>query len=152
MTTPENAANTWLDLIDQLTPEQVAKIEASERHYRELAQQPKQWWSSAPRTEREIGDLMLSYARGYAANSLGVAMIGEVRPSWAARIGDIDLAHCRSVLDGWEQIHEDNDADTAAGYRDCYEIAWADDNPGYDVDARPAPRLKHVIEQAGNDC
>lgn len=73
-------------------------------------------------------------------------------PPWAARIGDIDLAHCRSVLDGWEQIHEDNADDTEAGYRDCYEIAWADDNPGYDVDARPAPRLKHVIAQAGNDC
>jgi hypothetical protein len=73
-------------------------------------------------------------------------------PPRAARIGDIDLAHCRSALGGWEQVHEDNDADTAAGYRDCYEIAWADDNPGYDVDARPAPRLKHVIAQAGNDC
>jgi hypothetical protein len=74
------------------------------------------------------------------------------RPASAIEIGDVDLVNCKSYLDGWVANHEDNEADTAAGYRDCYEIAWADDNPGYNADAVPAPRLKNVIEQAGNAC
>lgn len=41
------------------------------------------------------------------------------------------------------------DEPTGPGY--CNKIAWVDDNPGYDVDARPAPPLKRVIETAG-DC
>jgi hypothetical protein len=72
-------------------------------------------------------------------------------PPSAIEVGDIDLARCRNVLDVWSDLHHDL-ADTEMGYRDRWEIAWADDNPGYDVNARPAPRLKHVLQQAGNDC
>ncbi|MEZ0358680.1 hypothetical protein [Mycobacterium sp. ENV421] len=64
----------------------------------------------------------------------------------------MNLVGCKSVLDGWVEDHSVSDAETAAGFRDCSEIAWADDNPGYDVHAVPAPRLKKVLLQAGNDC
>jgi hypothetical protein len=73
-------------------------------------------------------------------------------PPSATRIGDIDGVNCKNYLDEFPALHADNEADTAAGYRDCYEIAWAADNPGYNVDAVPAPRLKNVLEQAGNAC
>jgi hypothetical protein len=73
-------------------------------------------------------------------------------PPSANRIGDIDGVNCKNYLDEFPALHADNEADTAAGYRDCYEIAWAADNPGYNVDAVPAPRLKNVLEQAGNAC
>ncbi|PND59646.1 hypothetical protein CRM90_01365 [Mycobacterium sp. ENV421] len=70
----------------------------------------------------------------------------------AVRLGNVNLVGCKSVLDGWVEDHSVSDAETAAGFRDCSEIAWADDNPGYDVHAVPAPRLKKVLLQAGNDC
>jgi hypothetical protein len=34
----------------------------------------------------------------------------------------------------------------------CNKIAWADGNPGYDIEAKPAPTPKKVIESAGDDC
>ncbi|MCV7018111.1 hypothetical protein [Mycolicibacterium aichiense] len=74
------------------------------------------------------------------------------QPPSAVKFGDVNLVGCKSSLDGWVERHSDSAADTAAGFRDCSEIAWADDNPGYDVHALPAPRLKHVLLQAGNDC
>lgn len=74
------------------------------------------------------------------------------QPASAVKFGDINLVGCKSSLDGWVEKHSDSEADTAAGFRDCYEIAWADDNPGYDVYAVPAPRLKNVLMRAGNDC
>ncbi len=73
-------------------------------------------------------------------------------PASAVKFGDVNLVGCKSSLDGWVERHSDSAADTAAGFRDCSEIAWADDNPGYNVHALPAPRLKKVLLQAGNDC
>lgn len=73
-------------------------------------------------------------------------------PASATEIGNVDYVNCKNTLDGWVADHTPSDADIVAGYRDCYEIAWADDNPGYDVYAVPAPRLKNVLLQAGNDC
>lgn len=35
---------------------------------------------------------------------------------------------------------------------DCTEAAWASDNPGYNVDATPARRLKHVYVAVGPAC
>jgi|EndMetStandDraft_8_1072994.scaffolds.fasta_scaffold46428_3 hypothetical protein len=70
----------------------------------------------------------------------------------AVKFGNVNLVGCKDSLDGWVADHSSSEADTAAGFRDCYEIAWADDNPGYDVHALPAPRLKNVLLQAGNDC
>jgi len=94
------------------------------------------------------GDLIEWSRNRHPSNSDG----STGAPASAVEIGDVDLVNCKSYLDGWVANHSDNAADNAAGYRDCYEIAWAKDNPGYDVDASPAPRLKNVIEQAGNDC
>ncbi|MCV7215566.1 hypothetical protein H7J51_09740 [Mycobacterium crocinum] len=74
------------------------------------------------------------------------------QPASAVKFGNVNLVGCKSSLDGWVEEHSDSPADTAAGFRDCYEIAWADDNPGYDIHASPAPRLKNVLLQAGNDC
>ncbi|QEN15676.1 hypothetical protein ACRDU6_25975 [Mycolicibacterium sp. ELW1] len=73
-------------------------------------------------------------------------------PASAVKFGDVNLVGCKSSLDGWVERHSDSAADTAAGFRDCSEIAWADDNPGYNVHAVPAPRLKNVLLRAGNDC
>jgi hypothetical protein len=50
----DDDATTWRDLADQLTPEQMARIEESERSYRDEAQKPKPWWSTAPRSDSEI--------------------------------------------------------------------------------------------------
>lgn len=73
-------------------------------------------------------------------------------PPSAVKFGNVNLVGCKDSLDGWVKEHSSTEADIAAGFRDCYEIAWADDNPGYDVHALPAPRLKSVLLQAGNDC
>jgi hypothetical protein len=77
---------------------------------------------------------------------------GTGLPPSAMKFGSIDMIHCRSALVGWHQNHELSEPDIAMGIRACYEIAWADENPGYDADAVPAPRLKHIIDQVGNDC
>jgi hypothetical protein len=34
----------------------------------------------------------------------------------------------------------------------CTAAAFAADNPGYDVDAEPAPRPKHIINEVGAGC
>ena len=62
----------------------------------------------------------------------------------AFEVGDADLLRCKSTLDTWRA-----DQPTGTGY--CSKIAWALDNPGYDVDVRPAPPLKRVVDQVG-DC
>lgn len=63
----------------------------------------------------------------------------------AQEIGEVDLGNCTSSLDDFQQT-----AGQAPG--ECTTIAWAKDNPGYDVNAVPAPPLKDVIESAGPGC
>ncbi len=43
-------------------------------------------------------------------------------------------------------------ATAGRGPGECTTIALASDNPGYDANAVPAPRLKHVIRSAGPGC
>jgi hypothetical protein len=62
----------------------------------------------------------------------------------AFEVGDADLLHCKPTLDTWG-----GEQPTGPGF--CSKIAWASDNPSYDVDARPAPPLKNVIDEVG-DC
>jgi hypothetical protein len=97
---------------------------------------------------QSVGDL-IEWSRNlhppYSDGSTGL-------PASANEIGDIDGVNCRNYLDEFQALHAGNSADTSAGYRDCYEIAWASDNVGYNVGAVPAPRLNNVIQQAGNDC
>jgi hypothetical protein len=78
---PENAT-TWRELCDQLTPEQVAALEASEQHHRATAAllpagYPYDW---PPRSEREIAVILLDRARVYAGDNLGAKLIGDVAP------------------------------------------------------------------------
>jgi hypothetical protein len=63
----------------------------------------------------------------------------------ALEIGNVDLVNCTASL---------KDFQATAGQADgeCTTIAKASDNPGYDAEAIPAPRLKHVIESAGPGC
>jgi hypothetical protein len=72
--TPENAATSWRDLIDQLTREQVIDIQEAEDLYRSNAM----WWDTGPRSEPDIAELLLNRARRYAQDNLGAAMIGDV--------------------------------------------------------------------------
>jgi hypothetical protein len=65
-------------------------------------------------------------------------------PDFATKNGDVDLVHCKPTLDGWRDWEQ-----TGPGY--CAKIAWASDNPGYDINVRPAPLLKKVIDEVG-DC
>lgn len=76
--TPENAAHTWRDLADQLTSDQITRLEESERGYRERAQVPKQSWSTEPRSTRDIDALLLRLARAHARDNLVTAMVGPV--------------------------------------------------------------------------
>jgi hypothetical protein len=54
-------------------------------------------------------------------------------PDFATEIGDADLVQCKPTLDTWRDSEQ-----TGPGY--CAKIAWASDNPGYDINVRPAPR------------
>jgi hypothetical protein len=63
----------------------------------------------------------------------------------ADEIGNCDLATGQDSLATFQQI-----AGQAPG--ECTTIALASDNPGYDVNAIPAPPLKDVIESAGPGC
>ena len=76
--TPENATRSWRELADQLTPRQVAELGDSEQGYGYRATLPKQWWSTEPRSDHEIGGLLLNLARGYARNNLVAAMVDDV--------------------------------------------------------------------------
>lgn len=67
------------------------------------------------------------------------------QPDSALRIGDIDAAHCAPTLQTWRD-GESKDA----GH--CSKIAWADDNPGYNENARPAAPLNEVIAEVGPAC
>jgi len=63
----------------------------------------------------------------------------------AQEIGNCDLATGQDSLATFQQT-----AGQAPG--ECTTIALASDNPGYDVNAVPAPPLKDVIESAGPGC
>lgn len=66
-------------------------------------------------------------------------------PATAQRLGSVDLVNCRSVFDALK-----DETSTDPGY--CTTAAWAADNPGYNVDAVPAPPLKNVQAVAGKGC
>jgi hypothetical protein len=66
-------------------------------------------------------------------------------PAQATEIGNVNLVGCTGSLKDFTAT-----AGTADG--ECTTIAKASDNPGYNADKVPAPRLKHVIESAGPGC
>src|SRR5262245_6605329 len=59
-------------------------------------------------------------------------------------VGDVNYVHCVPTLQTWAAGEQ-----TGPGY--CAKFAWASDNPGYNAGERPAPPLKHVIDETG-DC
>lgn len=63
----------------------------------------------------------------------------------AQEIGNCDLATGQDSLANFQQT-------AGQGAGECTTIALASDNPGYDVNAVPAPPLKDVIESAGPGC
>jgi hypothetical protein len=63
----------------------------------------------------------------------------------AQEIGNCNVATGQDSLADFQQT-----AGQASG--ECTTIARASDNPGYDVNADPAPPLKDVIESAGPGC
>lgn len=63
----------------------------------------------------------------------------------ATEIGNVDDVNCTDSLSGFR-------ATAGQGDGECTTIALASDNPGYDANAVPAPRLKKVIESAGPGC
>lgn len=65
-------------------------------------------------------------------------------PDSANELGGTDPEHCHWTFDTLK-----TSSPTGSGY--CTEAAWASDNPGYDPNATPAPRLKKVQVVIG-DC
>jgi hypothetical protein len=63
----------------------------------------------------------------------------------AEEIGNCDLATGQDSLASFQQT-------AGQGAGECTTIALASDNPGYNVNAIPAPPLKDVIESAGPGC
>ncbi len=66
-------------------------------------------------------------------------------PDSAQELGNYSQMDCEPTFQ-WLQ----HTSPTEAG--DCTEAAWASDNPGYNVDATPAPRLKKVQMVVGPAC
>lgn len=66
-------------------------------------------------------------------------------PAAAAELGNYNAATCEPMFNWLTETSPTN-----AG--DCTEAAWASDNPGYNVDADPAPKLKHIQLEIGPAC
>ncbi len=66
-------------------------------------------------------------------------------PASADEIGNTDYSACADSLTTFA-------AEAGQADGECMTIARASDNPGYDVNAVPAPPLKRVAESAGPGC
>ncbi len=85
-TTPDGPARTWRDLADQLTPEQIAELEAQEH---DLDDEPD---------DRRL--ILLGYARGHAQRNLTEHLLGLPPPS------TIPLP-AGATTRGWDTINPD---------------------------------------------
>jgi hypothetical protein len=94
-TTHDDNATTWRDLADQLTPEQIAELEESERRHRRNAVSDPAWCTWLPRTEADIASTLLSSARGHVAGNLNEVLFAEI----ALPAGAVDALPWES--DGW---------------------------------------------------
>lgn len=72
-------------------------------------------------------------------------------PATAFAFGNINYSACTSSIASFM-------AGAPTGHGECYSVAKASDNPGYEAkyiyaaNAPPPPPLKHVIEEAGPGC
>jgi hypothetical protein len=71
-------ATSWRDLMDQLTPEQIAKLEKSESRYRRMAVSEPAWCTWIPRTAADVASTVLSVARSYVADNLNDVLFAEI--------------------------------------------------------------------------
>jgi hypothetical protein len=85
--TPENALS-WRELSDQLTAEPIAELERSEQGYRYRATQPKPCWSTEPRSDTDIGRLLLQRAQKAASDNLHDVLFADVALPAGAVFGD----------------------------------------------------------------
>ncbi|WP_143765240.1 hypothetical protein [Catenulispora acidiphila] len=65
-------------------------------------------------------------------------------PDSAIELGGTDPEHCKLTFDTLK-------TSSPNGPGDCTQAAWLSDNPGYNPDATPAPRLKKAQVTIG-DC
>jgi hypothetical protein len=77
-TTHDENATTWRDLADQLTPEQIAELEESERRHRRNAVENPAWCTWLPRTEADIASRVLEHARNLVADNLNDVLFAEI--------------------------------------------------------------------------
>jgi len=66
-------------------------------------------------------------------------------PAIAQLIGNVDLGNCTPTLKDFART-------AGQGPGECTTIARARANPGYDVNAVPAPPLRRVLASAGPGC
>jgi len=74
-----------------------------------------------------------------------VRYVDQGQPASAATIGNVNYSTCSSTLSTFQQEYGNTPGE-------CVQIAKASDNPGYDVNATPAPPLTDVIQQVGPTC
>jgi hypothetical protein len=77
-TTHDENAASWRDLADQLTPEQIARLEESERSYRSDAVSLPMSWTWVPRTEGDIARTLLGFARADVADNLNEVLFADI--------------------------------------------------------------------------
>jgi hypothetical protein len=73
----DNTPTTWRDLADQLTPEQIARLEESERNYR-LDAVSLPVWCTGPRTDSDIARTLLGFARDHVADNHNDVLFAEI--------------------------------------------------------------------------
>ena len=69
------------------------------------------------------------------------------QPATAQLLGDVDNATCR-----YSYSLADMSATSPLGPGFCTAAAFASDHPGYNIDAEPAPRPTHIINEVGAGC
>ncbi len=80
-----------------------------------------------------------------SGNDLLVRYVVPGLPASAQLLGDVEIVNCQSTIAFLQKT-----SPTSPGY--CTEAAYAKDNPGYNTNAEPAPRLQHVIAAFGPAC
>ena len=71
-------------------------------------------------------------------------VVPGIHPS-AQTLGSEDIVNCQPTITMLQKT-----SPTRPGY--CTQVAYASDNPGYDLNADPAPPLKHMIAAFGGGC
>jgi len=69
------------------------------------------------------------------------------QPATAERLGDVDGVTCRHTYSLAELR-----ATSPRGPGFCTAVAFAADNPGYDVELTPAPRPRKILNEVGGSC